>query len=108
VALGDRQETLEYDIVEQVGLQAEIDQSRMSGAVVVALLLDPRVGQELDSCVAGAGRHYRLGHIHDRELLGELVEYAVLAARRRVLGSQTDAFDRVHDVDDPRVWPPEP
>ena len=77
-------------IVEQTGLEPEVEELRVLGVVVVLFLLDARVGQVIDRDLeADAGAPAvctRWASSSDRELLGELVVDPALAGLGRVSG----------------------
>src|SRR5439155_447818 len=81
-------------IAEIVRLQAEVEQLLVLGVVVVLFALHPRVRQVDDAGLEPVGRP-RIADLGrqrlDRELLGELVEDAVLAPGSRMLEGQSHA-----------------
>src|SRR3954452_24266172 len=87
---------------QQVRLQPEVEELGVLRVVVVLLLLEPRVVDVLDrdlEPVGLAGALDRLGELHDREGLGELVEHAELARVGRVERGQLHALQGVDDVE---------
>src|SRR5438445_12658649 len=91
----------------------------MLGVVVMLLALHPRVGQMQQAglqAVGRAGLDDLLGQRLDRELLGELIEDAILAFGGRVLEGEPRAGHRVPDAEEAarlpalavaRSWQPE-
>src|ERR1700686_1091946 len=88
---------------QQMRLQSEVDQALMLGVVVVILLLHAGIGQGLDARaepVPRARAPHQLSQLEYRELLGKLVEDAVFACSRRVFDAESNALQRVPDVEE--------
>ena len=87
---------------EVVRLEAELEELRVLGVVVVLLGFLARVRDALDDDLAAevrGGVADALGELEDGELLGELVVDPQLAGIGRVGDRQRDALDRVADVE---------
>src|SRR5215210_9034615 len=98
----DVQERVQQAVAQEVRFEAEVEEARVLGVVVVVILLDARV---LDALHPGLdaelvrGVHHQLGELPDRELLRELVEAPHLAALGGVFHRELDAAYRVADVE---------
>src|SRR5215216_6400623 len=98
----DVQERVQQAVAQEVRFEAQVEEARVLGVVVVVVLLDARV---LDALHPGLdaelvrGVHHQLSELPDRELLGELVENPHLAALGGVFHGELDAAHRVADVE---------
>src|SRR5215213_180820 len=98
----DVQERVKQAVAQEVRFEAEVEEARVLGVVVVVILLDARVLDVLHPGLDAElvrGVHHQLGELPDRELLRELVEDPHLAALGGVFHCELDAADRVADVE---------
>src|SRR3954468_812465 len=103
VALDRVDDRLDQLLAQQRRLEAEVEELRVDRVVVVLFLLDPGVLDVVDRNPVAevlAGLLDQLRQPEDRELLGELVEDAHLAALGWVVDRQLDAVESVADVEE--------
>src|SRR5215204_5053592 len=98
----DVQERVKQAVAQEVWFEAEVEEARVLGVVVMVVLLDARVldvlHRRLDAELV-RGVNNKLGELPDRELLRELVENPHLAALGGVFHGELDASHRVADVE---------
>src|ERR1700674_5106067 len=98
---------LDQRVPEVMGLKAQVEQLLMLGVVVMLLALHSWVRQMHDGGFEPVGRP-RIAHLLsqrlDGELLGELIEDAILALGGWMLEGQSHAGHRIADIEEsPRL-----